>query len=116
MGVFRYDGRTAVEVEDRALFHLQSVILEKLRRGETFALDLHDGRRAVSLWVNQRASIWFEYRGTPHLTLNHAWLEDMTETAGVHGVLRITPEPDAATRMSHRSGQPPAPDDPTPRR
>jgi hypothetical protein len=98
MGVLVYEGRTTFRLEDRALLHLQLVMLEKLRRGETFALDLHDGRHMVTVWLNQRAALEFEYDGTPHLPLNQAWLQELDDNAGVHGVLRLTPEPVSATR------------------
>ena len=104
MGVLVYEGRTMFTVEDRALLHLQLVMLEKLRRGETFALDLYDGHHMVSMWLNQRAALEFEYDGTPHLPLNQAWLKELDENAGVHGVLRLTPEPrTAAPRATRRA-------------
>ena len=98
MGVLVYEGRTTFTLEDRALLHLQLVMLEKLRRGETFALDLYDGHHMVTMWLNQRAALQFEYDGPPHVPLNHAWLQELDDNAGVHGLLRLTPEPVMASQ------------------
>jgi hypothetical protein len=98
MGVLIYDRGDPIEIDDRALAHLQVVIIDKLRRGEHFALTLVDGRRVLTSWVSPRTPIEFIYRGNRRPSLNHAWLEDLACEAGLTGVLTLVPEP-AAERV-----------------
>jgi hypothetical protein len=98
MGVLIYDRGDPIEIDDRTLAHLQVVIIDKLRRGEHFALTLVDGRRVLTSWVSPRTPIEFIYRGNRRPSLNHAWLEDLACEAGLTGVLTLVPEP-AAERV-----------------
>jgi hypothetical protein len=63
MGSFVYDRCPAVEIDDRALAHLQTVILDKLRRNESFAFDVFESKRWVTFWVCQRTPLEFRYGG-----------------------------------------------------
>lgn len=93
MGSLTYDRASRIDIDDRTLAHLQAVVFDKLRRGESFALDLQDATRAVTIWVSPRTPIAFTYGAGHRPELNRAWLVDMAESAGVHGVLRLTREP-----------------------
>lgn len=93
MGAFIYDRSVAIQFEDRTLAHLQAVVLDKLRRNESFALDLYDGKHWSTVWVNQRTALEFRYTGNRQPSINREWLEAMAGEVGVHGVLRLTPEP-----------------------
>ena len=96
MGVLIYDRGDPIEVDDRALAHLKVVIIDKLRRGEHFALTLTDDRRVLTSWISPRTPIEFVYRGNRRPSLNHAWLEDLAAQAGASGVLTLVPEPAVA--------------------
>jgi hypothetical protein len=102
MGQLVYDSGTTFTIDDRTLAHLQVVILDKLRRDESFALELRDDRHIQTLWVNRRCALAFHYSGNRQPALNHNWLELMSAEAGIGGVLRILPEPPAAE--PNRSG------------
>jgi hypothetical protein len=93
MGSFHYDRCAAIEIDDRTLAHLQAVILDKLRRNESFAFDVSDEKRWVSCWLNQRTALEFRYTGNRRAALNHEWLELLADEVGMHGVLRLVPEP-----------------------
>ena len=93
MGSFIYDRTDGIDIDDRTLAHLQAVMFDKMRRGESFALDLHDERRAITVWISPRSPLAFTYIGGRRPELNRAWIEDMSGSAGVYGVLRLTPEP-----------------------
>ena len=95
MGVLIYNRGDPIEIDDRALAHLQVVIIDKLRRGEHFALTLEDDRRVLTSWISPRTAIEFIYRGNRKPSLNHAWLEDLAGQAGISGVLTLVPEPAA---------------------
>ncbi|RZS64483.1 hypothetical protein EV187_2870 [Agromyces ramosus] len=98
MGVLIYNRGDPIEIDDRALAHLQVVIIDKLRRGEHFALTLPDGHHVLTSWVSPRSAIEFIYRGNRRPSLNHAWLEDLAGEAGATGILTLVPEP-AAERV-----------------
>lgn len=102
MGSFVYDRCRAIEIDDRVLAHLQVVILDKLRRHESFAFDVYDSKHLVTFWVCQRTPLEFRYGGNRHAALNREWLELLADEAGMHGVLRVVPEPVPASQMPAR--------------
>ena len=99
MGQFVYNSNSTFTIDDRTLAHLQVVILDKLRRNESFALDLHDDRHIQTLWITQRSALAFHYSGNRRPALNHDWLELMSAEAGLGGVLRVLPEPPEPPRV-----------------
>jgi hypothetical protein len=84
MGSLTYD-RVVVEVEDRTLAHLQVVIAQKLRRGESFLLSWQDsaatGSGRSSIWLNQSIPLYFKYTGGHTASLNRHWIEDLSRSA-----------------------------------
>lgn len=94
MGSLIYGRAAAFDIEDRTLAHLQAVIFDKLRREETFSLELRDGINWVSSWLSPSTSIAFIYKDHTYPSLNRAWIESMVSEAGVDGTLRVTPEAD----------------------
>ena len=96
MGVLIYNRGDPIEIDDRALAHLKVVIIDKLRRGEHFALTLEDDRRVLTSWISPRTAIEFIYRGNRRPSLNHAWLEELAGHAGISGALTLVPEPPTA--------------------
>ncbi|WP_174844649.1 ATP-dependent DNA ligase [Cryobacterium ruanii] len=84
MGSLTYD-RVIVEIEDRTLAHLQFVIVQKLRRGESFLLSWHDsagvGSGRSSIWLNPAIPLYFKYVGGHAATLNRQWIEDLSRSA-----------------------------------
>jgi hypothetical protein len=97
MGQIRFDSRTKVDIDDRALAHLQFVIGNKLRRGEPFFFTWRedpssgDGRTAV--WVNPTTDITFRFYGSRVPPLNRDWLEALAVTANSPSGLHLVPEP-----------------------
>lgn len=84
MGSLTYD-RVVVEIDDRTLVHLQLVIVQKLRRGESFLLSWQDsaatGSGRSSIWLNPAIPLYFKYAGGPTATLNRQWIEDLSRSA-----------------------------------
>ena len=106
MGRFIYgNGNTKVEIEDRALAHLQQVIGSKLRRNECFFftwrdhVSIADGPRTV--WIHQNADLVFKYHGHRPPQLNRDWLEALTAVANSGSGLYLTPEPPPRSRGVH---------------
>ncbi|MFT4280408.1 ATP-dependent DNA ligase [Microbacterium sp.] len=97
MGKFIYQGSITIDFDDRVLAHLQVVIGQKLRRGESFHFtwredpSVGDGR--TSVWLHPSASLVYRYFGSRQPSLNRAWLEALTYTANSTNGLYIVPEP-----------------------
>ena len=84
MGSLTYD-RVVVEIDDRTLAHLQLVIVQKLRRGESFLLSWQDsaavGSGRSAIWLNPAIPLYFKYAGGHAVTLNRQWIEDLSRSA-----------------------------------
>ena len=93
MGRLRYDTRTEFDIEDRTLAHLQVVLLDKLRRDESFPVNLGEVHRSVTVWVTPAVGLAFLYDGNRQPQLNQAWLELLATSAGTTHGLEIVPEP-----------------------
>jgi len=97
MGRFIYNGSAKVDIEDRALAHLQVVVGNKLRRGEPFYFNWREdpstgeGRRSV--WVHPYADLTFQFFGSRTPSLNRDWLEALALTANSTSGLHLVPEP-----------------------
>jgi hypothetical protein len=96
MGEFIYGGSLRVTIDDRALAHLQLVISNKLRRGESFHFswreDASVGGR-TSVWVTARSSLIYKYDTSRPPLLNAAWLDALSYTANSETGLHLVPEP-----------------------
>lgn len=103
MGRFYY-GERKVEIEDRALAHLQIVIGSKLRRGEPFYFtwreDASVGDGRTSVWMHPAASFTFRFFGSRRPTLNRKWLEALSFTANSSSGLHLVPEPAVEERSA----------------
>ncbi len=101
MGHLHY-GRAAFEIEDRVLAHLQTVIVQKVRRRDNFLLSFSERRRGVeeqiALWVSHNAHLHFAFSGSRRPELNQRWLEALmhasNSTIGLD--LDRVPEADAS--------------------
>ncbi|WP_144881121.1 DUF7882 family protein [Microbacterium paraoxydans] len=97
MGRFIYEGSTKVEVEDRALRHLQLVMTAKLRRGEPFPYtwkeDASIGGGRITVWLHAGRSMVFKYVGSRQPEINRAWVDALAYTANSPGGLYLVPEP-----------------------
>ncbi|MCT1394579.1 MULTISPECIES: ATP-dependent DNA ligase [Microbacterium] len=97
MGRFIYEGSTKIEVEDRALRHLQLVMTAKLRRGEPFPYswkeDASIGGGRITVWLHAGSSMVFKYVGSRQPEINRAWVDALAYTANSPGGLYLVPEP-----------------------
>ncbi|WP_347232598.1 ATP-dependent DNA ligase [Cryobacterium sp. Hh11] len=98
MGSLTYD-RVIVEIDDRTLAHLQLVIVQKLRRGESFLLSWRDsaevGSGRSSIWLNPAIPLYFKFVGGRAATLNRQWIEDLSRSANSAQGLVIVSEDDS---------------------
>jgi hypothetical protein len=97
VGRFIYEEDTRVDIDDRALHHLQLVITAKLRRGEPFAFswkeDARSGGGRTSVWVHAGSSLVFVFSGSRQPSLNRAWVDELASAANSPSGLRLLPEP-----------------------
>jgi len=92
MGILVFDDRE-IAVDDRALVHLQIVIIDKFRRKEKFSMSLRSEGHVVTMWMTSTMSVQFVYadRRRPHV--NRAWLEALADVVGMTGTLVLVAEP-----------------------
>jgi hypothetical protein len=98
MGYLIYDGHTAeVHMDDRMLAHLQVVIINKLRRQESFAFSWKDpaqvGDGRSTIWLFPSVSLRFKFEGSRPPTINRSWIDVLTAAANSGSGLQILPEP-----------------------
>jgi hypothetical protein len=105
MGTLVYDGADAAGLDDRTLAHLQVIIVNKLRRQESFPFTWSDERRSMTIWLSPTTPIAFVYHGNRRPRLNRVWLEQLALMANSVGGLTIVPEPaDDATTADEPEG------------
>ena len=99
MGQLTYDG-FETEFDDRLLAHLHVVIVQKLRRGESFCLSWRDtlgvGGGRSSLWLHPSIPLQFKFYGSKQPVLNREWLAVLTLSSNSSQGLVVTPEPDGS--------------------
>ncbi len=97
MGTLTYDRISKVVFDDRVLVHLQMVIANKMRRGESFnfswANPLKEGAPRVTVWMHPAIPLVYEFDSPEEQSINKLWLEDLMVSANSPKGLRITPEP-----------------------
>ena len=95
MGTLQYDG-LVIEFEDRLLAHLQIVIVQKLRRGESFLMTWRDsaetGDGHSSIWLHPSHMLYFKFVGSRQPTLNREWLDHLAQSANSSRGLLVTRE------------------------
>lgn len=97
MGKFVYEGGPKVDIDDRALHHLQMVMTAKLRRGEPFSFawkdDSSTGGGRTSVWVHPGCAMTFKYSGSEQPHISRAWVDALAFTANSPSGLYLVPEP-----------------------
>ncbi|HKT57900.1 MAG TPA: ATP-dependent DNA ligase [Microbacterium sp.] len=97
MGKLTYDG-VHVYIPDRALHHLQVVMSDKLRRGESFTFTWREdpslGHGRMTVWVTADSTLVFKYDDPRRPRLNRRWLEELAYLANSNDGLHLVPEPE----------------------
>jgi hypothetical protein len=98
MGKLVYgDSDIDIDIDDRSLAHLQIVIGNKLRRGESFFFSwkddpaVGDGRSAI--WLDRGIPLYFKFSGGRAPLINREWIEALTSSANSGTGLVFTEEP-----------------------
>jgi hypothetical protein len=104
-GQLIYDTQLRTTIDDRALAHLQIVLLDELRRREGFAFSWKnpsaegDGRSTI--WIAPGLSLRFRYAGSRPPAISGAWVRALAVEANAPAGLHLVPEP-AATSPTGR--------------
>lgn len=84
MGTLQYDG-VLVEFDDRLLAHLQIVIVQKIRRGESFLMSWRDapdtGSGRSAIWIHPSQNLFFKFAGSRNPAINQEWLDQLALSA-----------------------------------
>jgi hypothetical protein len=100
VGVLTYNFTKTIEIEDRPLAHLRSVIFAKLRRGESFSFSWENlverGSGRSSIWLSPGISLTFEFFESREIPLNPHWIRALTKASNSPGGLVLVPEPEPA--------------------
>ncbi|HEY9307542.1 MAG TPA: hypothetical protein VIP82_07020 [Microbacterium sp.] len=100
MGTLHYGSPPAsFQIDDRALAHVELVVMAKLRRRENLSFSLVDEKTSVrqAMWISPVTTLRFEYDG-PMPEINRLWLQDLVDTANSSSGLRLVPEPELPSR------------------
>ena len=104
MGILLYGTHgIEIDIDDRALAHLQIVITSKLRRGERFsfswtnALTVGSGRSSV--WIDPGIPLYFRYFHGGAAGINREWIDALMGSANSVGGLQFTAEPGKETAL-----------------
>ena len=87
-------GNMKIDFEDRVLAHLQIVIVNKLRRQESFAVswrdstEIGDGRSAI--WIDPSISLYFKFDGSRVPEIDRQWLSELASSADSSTGLIVT--------------------------
>ena len=81
------------EIDDRTLAHLQIVIIDKLRRGETFCFTCLDGCARTTYWFSPGIPLRFGFTEPCRIGINRAWVAALELSAQTVQGLRVVEEP-----------------------
>jgi len=99
MGTLTYDG-LVVHIDDRVLSHVQIVVVQKLRRGESFLMSWRDsdtvGDGRSSIWLSDSIPLYFKFSGGHTPLINRDWIEQLSRSADSSRGLVIMSESDAS--------------------
>jgi hypothetical protein len=105
MGTLTY-GSATIEFEDRLLVHLQIVIVNKLRRRESFSMSWRDstevGDGRSSIWLDPSIPLYFKFDGSRIPAINQEWLERLSDSASSSTGLIVTDEDGSPERGAGR--------------
>lgn len=103
MGTLTYDG-LVVQIDDRVLSHVQIVVVQKLRRGESFLMSWRDsdsvGDGRSSIWLSDSIPLYFKFAGGHTPAINRDWIEQLSRSADSARGLVLMSEHDASEQLA----------------
>jgi hypothetical protein len=109
MGKLIYaDSDIDIDIDDRALAHLQIVIGSKLRRGESFFMSWKDdpavGSGRSAIWLDRGVPRYFKFSGSRSPAINREWIAVLAAGANSGAGLVYVAEPNATAPTPHIRG------------
>ncbi len=99
MGTLQYDG-VLIEFDDRVLAHIQIVITQKIRRGESFLMSWRDsvdyGNGHSAVWIHPAQNLFFKFSGGRNPAINDLWVAELFESANSSRGMLVSKEPDGS--------------------
>jgi len=97
MGTLIYPGDQHI-FDDRLLAHLKAVITAKLRRGETFLLNLTNEPEGgtTALWISPGIPLLYRFDDPQPIELSRTWLDALARSA--FSARGLTPMPEGEVR------------------
>jgi hypothetical protein len=91
VGQLQYETKTTFDIDDRELAHLRVVVMNKLRRGESFMRQVPDpGHGYRSIWLHPAVPLMFRFYGSRPPKLDHAVIEEWLTQASSPDGLSLT--------------------------
>jgi len=95
MGTLTYN-KTVIDFDDRVLAHVQIVVVNKLRRRESFAMSWRDSEEAgggrSAIWLDPSIPLYFKFDGSRLPAISRTWLEQLRDSADSSTGLVVTGE------------------------
>lgn len=111
MGTLQYHG-VMMEFDDRLLAHLQIVIVQKIRRGESFLMSWRDspetGEGHSAIWIHPTHNLFFKFSGSKSPAINQEWIDELMMSANSSRgllVMREGSSADAPTQHDVATGK-----------
>lgn len=95
MGHLHYGGLETLEIDDRTLTHLRTVIFGKLGLQESLVFTWVSEGKQHSIWLNPSTPLHFEFDEAETPELNPMWIEQLFALANSPSGLRSVEEPDS---------------------
>jgi hypothetical protein len=112
VGTLTYAG-AVVEFDDRVLTHLQVVIVQKFRRGESFPMswvdDAPGGDGRSAMWLTPTVPIFFKFDGSRVPTIDQSWIDVLARSAESPRGLVVTDASGGLVRPSSPGHRPSGP-------
>lgn len=106
MGTLNVD-RWSLAFEDRMLTHLQVVIINRFRRGDSVLMSWIDsvavGSGRSSIWLTPAVPVLFTFAGSRIPTVNREWVKRLDASASASTGLIVTEEDGTPARVGEVS-------------
>ena len=101
MGKLFYGAQSfEIEFDDRTLLHLEIVIANKLRLGESFMFtwknDVAVGNGRSTVWLDRSIPLHFKFYGSKLPSINPKWITALSDSANSGTGLLLSAEPESA--------------------
>jgi hypothetical protein len=106
VGMLMYADTAGIQVEDRLLEHIRLAVGQRLRRGESFMLNLTTDDNGNSLrrnlWISPSIPLQFVAFGSRTPQINRTWVQAMGDTEDSTGTMTVMTEAESIEYFEHK--------------